>query len=325
MYNFKKIALSMLLVLSLICLLMTGCSSSGNEAKPVYLQMGTGGTGGVFYPIGVGIASILGEKTNFEVSVEATKASVENNRLLDAGQIDIGMASFPTSIKAVKGDAPFEKPIPVCALFQMYENPVHLIVMKDSAIKEINDLKGKKISVGNPGSGNKEVADAFFQGVLGWQENVDYVPYHLSYTESVEAFKTGQIDAALFDTPAPTSSIIDLASWKPIRLLSVPANLLNNAQGYAQNFVMKTIPSGVYLGVDEPVETIAHGNWLIARQDMPEEYGYTIVKTIFENLPEIEKVHAVAKELTPELGARTGGMPLHSGAEKYFKEIGVIK
>ncbi len=301
-------------------------STSANNDKPVYMRMGTGGTGGVFYTFGVGAGTLVSDKTNMQFTVESTKASVENMRLLTSGDIEVGLASFPTSLKAHLGAAPFDAKQDVNVLFQMYDNPVHIIVMADSPYQTLEDLKGKKISIGQPGSGNAEVVYAFLEGLLGWVDGKDYKGEYLTYTESVDAFKAGQIDAAIFDTVHPTSSVIDLASWKPIRLLPVDKELIENTENeYAKEFFPITIPGGTYRGQDTDVQTIGHGNYMMCLSSWDEDYAYRFIKTIFENLDHMKNVHSAAERLTPETGAQGGGVPLHPGAIKYFKEVGAIK
>ncbi|MEA4891126.1 MAG: TAXI family TRAP transporter solute-binding subunit [Peptococcaceae bacterium] len=294
------------------------------SGDPVYLNMGTGSSGGVFYTFGIGVGTLVGEKTNMQFTVEATKASVENLNLLDSGDIEVATVSFPSSLKAYKGDEPFTKAVDERVLFQMYDNPVHVIVMADSPYYTMEDLKDKKISIGQPGSGNAQVCYAFLEGLLGWVDGVDYTGEYLTYTESVEAFKAGQIDAAIFDTVNPHATIIDLASWKPIRLIPVDTTLIDNSTDeYAKEFFPVTIPGGTYKGQDEDVVTVGHGNYMVCRADWDENLAYTFVKTVFENLDYMKNVHAAADRLTPENGCNGGGVPIHPGALKYFQEVGV--
>ncbi len=341
----KHVMIKMLCLITAVILLLAGCggsaasSSSAPSAagstpesapadsdKPIYMRMGTGGTGGVFYTFGVGAGTLVSDKTNMQFTVESTKASVENMRLLTSQDIEVGMASFPTSLKAYLGVAPFDAKQDVNVLFQMYDNPIHIIVMADSPYQSLEDLKGKKISIGQPGSGNAEVAYAFLEGLLGWVDGKDYKGEYLTYTESVDAFKAGQIDAAIFDTVHPTSSVIDLASWKPIRLLTVDAGMIEKTDNqYAKEFFPITIPGGTYKGQDTDVQTIGHGNYMMCLASWGEDYAYRFVKTIFENVDYMKNVHSAAERLTPAAGAQGGGVPLHPGAIKYFKEAGAIK
>lgn len=327
----KKILSLVLATLMLVSL--CACGSSGDttvdstegKQETTYLSFGTGTTGGVFYTAGIGIGTLLTDKTYMNVTVEATKASAENCNLLKAGDIEIATMSFPTTLQAYMGDMAFkDNKIDVCVLFQMYANPVHMIVMADSPYQSVDDLRGKTISVGQAGSGNYNVAVAFLEGLYGMVEGVDYKAEYLNYTESVEAFKNGTIDAALFDTVSPHATIIDLASWKPIRLLPFDESLIAATENvYAQNFITMTIPAGTYTGQDEDVLCAAHGNYVTTSSELDEQVAYDIVKTVMENLDYMATVHDAFTRLTVEDGAQTGGLPLHPGAQKYFEEQGL--
>ena len=290
-----------------------------------YISFGTGTTGGVFYTAGIGIGTLLTDKTWLNVTVEATKASAENVNLLNAGDIEIATASFPTTLQAYSGEGSWANdPQNIAVLFQMYENPIHVIVMADSDIHTMADLKGKTISVGQAGSGNYNSAVALLEGVYGMKDGVDYKAEYLSYTESEEAFKNGTIDCAVFDTVSPHSTIIDLASWKPIRLIPIQASDLENLDNeYAKQFVTFTIPGGTYTGQDEDTLCAAHGNYVICRGDMDDDTAYTIVKTVMENLDYLATVHDALGRITLDNACLTGGLPLHPGAQKYFEEQGV--
>jgi len=333
----KKIISLVLAMLMLVSL--CACGSSGEKAEgsapaeaekaekqeTVYLSFGTGTTGGVFYTAGIGIGTLLTDETYMNVTVEATKASAENCNLLKAGDIELATMSFPTTLQGYMGDMAFkDNKIDVCVLFQMYGNPVHMIVMEDSPYQSVEDLRGKTISVGQAGSGNYNVAVAFLEGLYGMVEGVDYKAEYLNYTESVEAFKNGTIDAALFDTVSPHATIIDLASWKPIRLLPFDESLIAKTENvYAQNFITMTIPGGTYAGQDEDVLCAAHGNYVTTDSELDEQIAYDIVKTVMENLDYMATVHDAFTRLTLEDGCQTGGLPLHPGAQKYFEEQGL--
>ena len=301
--------------------------SAANEKKETtYLSFGTGTTGGVFYTAGIGFGTLLNDKSGYmNVTVEATKASAENINMMNQGTIELATCSFPTTLQGHLGEGSWKgNPQDVQVLFNMYGNPIHVIVMSDSPYQSMEDLKGKTISVGQAGSGNYNSTVALLEGVYGWVDGVDYKAEYLSYTESVEAFKNGQIDAAVFDTVSPHSTIIDLASWKPIRLLSVDENLLSSATNpYAQQFYTITIPANTYNGQTEDVVCAAHGNYVCTTSNLSEELGYDICNTIFSNLDYVATVHDALSKLTVESGCETGGLPMHIGAMKFFKEQGL--
>lgn len=309
-------------------------TASGSSAAPTasakvettYLNFGTGTTGGVFYTAGIGMGNVLNEHTdNLNVTVEATKASAENINLLNEGSIDLATCSFPTTLQGYMGDGSWSgKPQNLQVLFNMYGNPIHVIVMADSPYKTMEDLKGKTISVGQAGSGNYNSTMALLEGVYGWKEGVDYKAEYLSYSESEDAFKNGQIDAAVFDTVAPHATIIDLASWKPIRLLGIDTDLLTKTENsYAQQFYTITIPANTYNGQTEDVVCAAHGNYVCTTSNMSEDLAYEVVSTIFSNLDYMGTVHDALKKLTVQSGCETGGLEMHAGAIKYFTEQGI--
>lgn len=303
----------------------TGSPNEG-EGQTTYLSFGTGTTGGVFYTAGIGIGTLLNDKTgDLNVTVEATKASAENINLMNAGQMDLATCSFPTTLQAHLGDGSWSgEPQDVQVLFNMYGNPIHVIVMADSPYQTMDDLKGKTISVGQAGSGNYNSTIALLEGVYGWEEGVDYKAEYLSYSESADAFKNGQIDAAVFDTVAPHSTIIDLASWKPIRLLSVDTDLMEKADNrFAQQFYTIMIPGGTYTGQEEDVVCAAHGNYVCTTSAMSEDVAYEIVSTVFANLDYMANVHDAMKNLSVESACETGGLEMHAGAREFFTEKGI--
>lgn len=332
-YNWKNGKRALGLGLAVVMLVgMCACGSNrgggreANEGGTQYLSFGTGTTGGVFYTAGIGIGTLLNDKTDdLNVTVEATKASAENINLMNAGETDMSTCSFPTTLQAHLGDGSWSgKPQDVQVLFNMYGNPIHVIVMADSPYQSMEDLKGKTISVGQAGSGNYNSTVALLKGVYGWEEGVDYRAEYLSYTESADAFKNGQIDAAVFDTVAPHSTIIDLASWKPIRLLPVDTDLLSGATDrYAQQFYTITIPSGTYTGQTEDVVCAAHGNYVCTTSKMSEDLAYEILTTVFSNLDYMANVHDAMKNLSVESACETGGLEMHAGAKKFFSEQGI--
>jgi TRAP transporter TAXI family solute receptor len=256
---------------------------------------------------------------------QATKASAENINLLNDGSIDLATCSFPTTLQGFLGDGSWSgKPQDLQVLFNMYGNPIHVIVMSDSPYKTMEDLKGKTISVGQAGSGNYNSTMALLEGIYGWKEGVDYKAEYLSYSESEDAFKNGQIDAAVFDTVAPHATIIDLASWKPIRLLSIDSDLLAKTENnYAQQFYTITIPANTYNGQTDDVVCAAHGNYVCTTSKMSEDLAYEVISTIFSNLDYMGTVHEALKKLTVQSGCETGGLEMHAGAIKYFTEQGI--
>ncbi|MBN2568759.1 MAG: TAXI family TRAP transporter solute-binding subunit [Deltaproteobacteria bacterium] len=312
-----KIAVAFFAVIVAVMIPMT------SSAKKTFISIGTGGTGGVYYPYGAAMAKVLGDTLpNVEVTAESTGASVENFRLLSNDDIQIAMVFANVAFDASRGQGKFEKPIDFKVLMTMYPTPIHVIVPKKSSVESISDLKGMRIGVGSPGSGN-EVISKLLLGTYGITYD-DCTPEYLSIGEIMNGLKDGTLDAGISCTAYPTATIMDLAISKPVRLIPINAEEVKKIQEKSPFFFSTKIPDNVYKDV-EGVETAGFGNLMVVRSDMPEQRAYDIVKALFEHKSDLEAAHRIAKQLTLETAVESAGLPRHDGATKYFKENGAIK
>ena len=313
-----------LYVLLVICLAVTLIFAGQAIAKKkMFLTMGTGSPGGVYYPLGGGMAVII-EKTveGVRCAAESTGASVENSRLVGLRETDMGMVMGSVAYKATKGLDPFKKKYDLVALFQMYPAPEHIVTTKQSGIKSIADLKGKKVSIDVPGSGCSTQAKAILEE-YGYDLEKDLKIANLSQTESVQALKDGIVDAVFFNFAYPASAVMDLAATRDIVLIPLEESLVDMLIKKYPYYLKLTIPGGTYSDVDEDVLCLGDSNVMIANKKMKKAVAYKVTRAIFENASTgkyaLTNIHPIAAQLTPA-NAVNSPIPLHPGSKKYFKE-----
>ena len=295
-------------------------------AQKKFITLGSGSPGGVYYPLGGGMAVVI-EKADIGVrcAAESTGASVENARLVGAEETDMGMVMGSVAYKAINGEDPFEKAYPLVTLFQMYPAPEHIVVLKDSGIKSVNDMKGKKVSIDVPGSGCATMARVILEE-YGFDLEKDLTLANLSQSEMVQALKDGTIDVAFFNFAYPASAIMDLGATRDIELVPLEEEMVNKLLAKYPYYIKSVIPGGAYSDIAEDVLCLGDSNVMVVHKDMDEELAYKLVKTIFENVTEgqyaLVNVHPIAQLFTPQ-NAINSPIPLHPGAMKYFNEKGV--
>jgi TRAP transporter TAXI family solute receptor len=286
----------------------------------------TGGTSGVYYPMGVALSQIYGKAMpGAKTSAQVTKASVENLNLLQAGRGEIAFTLGDSLSDAWKGDeeAGFKTPLKkLRTIAAIYPNYIQIVANADSGIKTLADLKGKRIAVGAPKSGTELNARAIFKGAgMSYKDfaKVEYLPFG----ESVELMKNRQLDATLISAGLGVAAIRDLATSVKIVIVSVPADVVAKIGEAA--YQAGTVPANTYNGQTDAVTTVAIQNFLVSHEGVSTDAGYKMTKAIFDNLPDLQAAHAAAKAISRENAAKAPPAPLHAGAEKYYKEIGLIK
>jgi hypothetical protein len=302
-------------------------------AEKMFFSISTGGTGGVWYPLGGAIGGVVGQKVpNTEATAEATTAAIDNLKLLIADRA--GMAFCydyhvgwmnEGKVEGITGKHN------VRLVLGFYEQPFHIATFEDTGIKSVMDLKGKRVSTGSPNSGTEEQADYVLKA-LGIDWNKDFTREKLGAGPSVGALKDNKIHAFFWSGAVPTSSIIDMAATPGRKLVLLPID------GEVRDKIFKANPGvfhptvfkkGAYTGLDADVPAIAITAVLTAMDKFPEDKMYAIVKTIFDSKLELSAVWKGANDMTPEtaVGQVTPDALkfLHPGARKYFKEQGVLK
>ena len=290
----------------------------------VRLSIVTGGTGGVYYPYGGGMAAVLSKHLpGVEATAEVTAASVDNCKLVAAQKADLGFVMGDTGHDAYVGAGKFKEKLPLRNLAVLYSNFMHVVALDGKGINTIADLKGKKISTGAPGSGTEIKALRVLEA-YGINPDKDITRDRLGATESAGALKDRKIDAYFWDGGLPTASILDLAATPGIKI-----KLIGHDDGvgrmiakYGPVYFKGKIPKNTYPGisVDTPVAAVA--NILICHEKMDPGLAYNILKTFFAHKPELVAVHQEAKNFTLEEAVDGSPIPFHPGAIKFFKEKG---
>ncbi|MFH1872074.1 MAG: TAXI family TRAP transporter solute-binding subunit [Pseudomonadota bacterium] len=286
----------------------------------------TGGTSGVYYPLGVALSQVYGKAMpGAKTSAQVTKASAENLNLLQAGRGEIALTLGDALNEAWKGnpEAGFKTPLnKLRTIAAIYPNYIQIVANADSGIKTLADLKGKRVAVGAPKSGTELNARNIFKGAgMSYKDfaKIEYLPFG----ESVELMKNRQLDATLISAGLGVAAIRDLATAVKIVIVPVPADVVAKIGEAA--YQAGTVPANTYNGQTDAVATVTIQNFLVSHEGVSTDAAYKMTKAIFDHLPELHAAHAAAKGITKENAAKAPPAPLHAGAEKYYKEVGLIK
>ena len=292
-------------------------------AKTTFISIGTGGTGGVYYPYGGGLAEIWSKNVpGVKAVAEVTGASVENVKLAHKGETVIGEVMGDVAFQAYFGDGKFKgKRQNILSMASMYPNILQIVTRKGSGIKNVNDFKGKKVSIGSPGSGTAFMAELVLKAVGVPLDSFDV--RRLSFNENANALRDGTIDAGVWVVAPGTSSIMDLATTHDIEMVSFTPQqqkMVTDAYGFYSSWDLE---GGVYRGVDKPTPTISVWNVIIVQKSLPTDMVYNLSKVLFEQNAYMQKIHPFAKYTTPENAVSKSPIPLHPGTIKLLKEKGV--
>jgi TRAP transporter TAXI family solute receptor len=302
---------------------MTMAAPAAHAEK--FINILTGGTSGVYYPLGVAIGKIYGEKIpGIRAQVQATKASVENLNLIEQGRGELAFTLGDSLKAAVDGDAEagFKKKLTkLRTIAAIYPNYIQIVATADSGIKTLADLKGKTLSVGAPKSGTELNSRAILKAAGMSYKDLKQVQY-LPFAESVDLMKNRQLDATLQSAGLGVASLKDLSSSTQINVVAVPKATVDKI---GPPFVSVVIPANTYTGQKSDVQTAAVINYLVTSSDVSDDVAYQMTKQIFENLPELINAHAAGKMIKLENAAKGSPAPLHPGAIRYYKEKGILK
>jgi TRAP transporter TAXI family solute receptor len=290
------------------------------------IAIATGGTGGVYYPLGGGMANVLTKYVPGYAAARVTGGSVDNLKLIGSKQSEVAMVMVDAALDALKGDDKFKgNPVQVRTLMVLYPNRMHVVSIEGRGIEKMSDLKGKRVSTGSPGSATEVMAFRVIEAA-GLDKDKDMRRERLGVAESTNAIKDGKIDAYFWVGGLPTAGVTDLAASPGIKLKLIDHSEVvakMNAK-YGGIYSEGIIPAKTYPGQDKDNKISIVQNILVANADMPDKVAYDIVKTFIEHKADLVAVHGEAKSIDlANQGQKNSPIPWHPGAVKYFAEKGV--
>ena len=310
-------------LLAAAALVLAGAAAQAQQKR---LSIATGGTGGVYYPLGGGLANVLTKAIpGVEATAEVTSASVDNIKLVGAGKADVAFTLGDTAADAVNGTGKFKEKIPIRALAVIYANKSQWVTVEGTGINRMQDLKGHRIATGAPGSGTEIIALRILEA-YGLDPDKDVKREKLSVAESVNAIKDRKIDAFFWSGGVPTAAVTDLAATPGMRvkLLDHADAIPKLVQRWGPLYVKGIIPAKAYPGQEKDAAVADVWNLLVVSDKMDEKLAYQITRAVFENQAELAGVHAEAKNLRLEAQTAVGSpVPFHPGAARYFAEKGL--
>jgi uncharacterized protein len=300
--------------------------SPGIAQQQKTISIGTGGTGGVYYPLGGGLANVLSKYLpGVQATAEVTGGSVDNLKLLGSGRSEVGFSMVDAALDAMEGKDKFTGgKVPVRTLMILYPNRMHVVSVQGRNVTKMSDLKGKRVSTGSPGSATEVMAFRVIEAA-GLDRDKDMTRERLSVAESGNALKDGKIDAFFWVGGLPTAAVTDVGATPNVKIVLIDtADLVEKMNAkYSPIYSKGVIPAKTYPGQDKDNAVSVVQNILVANENMPDDVAYAIVKTMMEKKAELVAVHREAenfevknqtKEATP--------VPFHPGAAKYFNEKG---
>jgi len=292
-------------------------------ARTQFISIGTGGTGGIYYPYGGGVAEIWSKYVpGVKAVAEVTGASVENVKLAHKGETVVGEVMGDVAVAGYNGTSKFKgKKHDILSMAIMYPNLLQVVTLKSSGITDIEQIRGRRISSGSPGSGTNFMAETVFKS-LGIGKD-DYKDSRLSFTESANALRDGAIEVGVWSVGPGTSSIMDLATTHDIHIIAFTPAQVEKVLAATPTYSGVDLAGGVYRGVDQPVPTIGVWNVMICQESLKTDMVYTLAKALYEHNDYLLKIHPSAAYTTPQNAVKYSPIPLHPGTIKYLKEIGI--
>ena len=323
----KTLVISMAVLFGLVLFMSAPPTQAADQT---FVTIGTGGVTGVYYPTGGAICRLVnkGRKMHgIRCSVESTGGSVYNLNTIAAGELDMGVAQSDWQYHAYHGTSKFEGKGPnkdLRAVFSVHPEPFTVVARKDSGIKDFKDLKGKRVNIGNPGSGQRGTMEVVMKA-LGWTKSDFRLASELKSAEQSKALCDNKIDAMVFTVGHPSGSIKEASTSCDSVLVNVTGPEIDKLVSENDYYRTATIPGGMYRGTPEDTQTFGVGATFVTSAKVPENVIYNVVKAVFENFDDFKKLHPAFKVLKKEEMIKDGlSAPLHRGAVKYYKEAGLM-
>ncbi len=308
----------------ILSILLLGLVFTGTAiAKTTFISIGTGGTGGIYYPYGGGVAEIWSKNVKgIKAVAEVTGASVENVKLAHKGETVIGEVMGDVAVAGYNGLSKFKgKKHNILSMAIMYPNLLQVVALKKSGINNIEEVQGKNISTGSPGSGTNFMAEAVLNALD--IPLTSFKDSRLSFTESANALRDSTIKVGVWSVGPGTSSILDLSTTHDINILPFTPEQTKKILAAKDTYASVDLSAGIYRGIDKAVPTIGVWNVMICQKSLDTDLVYKLVKALFENNSYLMKIHPSAAYTTPENTVKYSAIPLHPGTIKYLKEKGI--
>lgn len=325
--------ITVIAIVAIALVAFSSCAKKEEAAKPaeidkssVFITVASGPTSGLYYPIGGGFGSVIANDIGFRSSVQSTGASVENINLILNKKAEIAIVMSDAVLQAYQAFGAFEGQEPkkdLRGLMSLYPNYVQLVTLESTGIKSFADLKGKRVGVGAPNSGVEVNARLMFEA-HGMSYD-DIRPDYLNYGEAIDQMRNGLVDAAFVTSGIPNATVMDLGTTNKIRIIPIEGEGMKTLQSKYPFFTSSIIPAGTY-GNAADINTATIMNILIVQKDLSDEVVYMMTKGFFENISKIQDTHSAAKKhINMETALDGMVVPLHPGAERYYKEVGKLK
>ncbi|MEZ8825113.1 TAXI family TRAP transporter solute-binding subunit [Vibrio amylolyticus] len=318
------------LVTATTATLLIGTASTA-VAEDRFVTIGTGGVTGVYYPTGGAICRLVNKARSehgIRCSVESTGGSIYNINTIRAGELDLGIAQSDWQYHAYNGSSKFEDKgafKELRAVFSVHPEPFTVVARADSGIKTFEDLKGKRVNIGNPGSGQRGTMEVLM-AEYGWTNSDFKLVSELKASEQSKALCDNKIDAMIYTVGHPSGAIKEATTSCESVIVSVAGTQVDKLVSDNSFYRVANVPGGMYRGNDEDTATFGVGATFVSSTEVPEDVVYNIVKAVFENFDAFTRLHPAFANLKKEEMAKDGlSAPLHAGAEKYYREVGLIK
>ncbi len=300
------------------------------HAQQTFIGIGTGGVTGVYYPVGGAICRLVNRdraEHGIRCGVESTGGSIFNINAIRAGELEFGVVQSDWQFHAYQGTSQFEGDGPfedLRAVFSLHPEPFTVVARTDAGVSRFEELEGKRVNIGNPGSGQRATMDVVMEA-MGWTTDVFSQATELPPGEQALALCDNNVDAIVYTVGHPSGAIQEATTACDTVILHADNDALRALVAERDYYRMATIPGGMYRGTPDDVTTFGVGATFVTRADVPEDAVYVLTRAIFENFDTFKGLHPALDILVPEEMARDGlSAPLHPGAERYFREAGLI-
>lgn len=313
------------LPLILLVFLLAAPAQAEISSPNLQITLATGSRSGVYRPLGERLASLInGLPEDIWTATLTTGGSVENCRLMGTGKANAGLVLGPTLSQALEGSGSFggNGPLPLAAAARLFSSPEQLVTLTNSEIRNLSDLKGRRVSVGCRGSGNYQLAQVILRSA-GLDPEKDIHPVILRQNEAARALAAGEIDAAFFNIALPAAAVLEVSAFHPIRLIGLPRDIVGQVTGSVKGTSACVIPPGTYPGQDEAVPTVGAQNYLVVPAGQDRTIAYILVRTLTRNTETFCHVLPELGLLSPA-AAYPSGFPVAEGALGFYARRGVL-